>query len=256
VSDALQAIGEGKLDTRLEVGSGDEFGRVEEAVNTMAKSLQQGSALKGALARYMSRDVAHDMVKLAREPEFVAGAERKRITVLFCDLDDFEMIDQLMPEERILEMLNGFFTRAIAAVFDSGGTIDRFSGAGLMATFGADGSRTDPEASALSAARTMVAAMRDTMIPLPEDVDLAVRIGIHTGEALVERTGEGSGGRMAFRAVGGAVDIAAIAMGRAAEVGEMIVITSATISALEDVQGKDVGEVGADGESVRLLAVS
>ena len=155
----------------------------------------------------------------------------------------------------MVEILNTFFGRAVSAVFDNGGTLDRFFGAGLMATFGAYDPQRQHEREGVAAARAMVAAMAWVTDLLPEELGLKVSIGVHSGESQVCRNGEQADGRMAFKAVGGAVDVAAMAMAKASALGEVVVISEASAEAVGEGGMLEVGSIEFGGEPIKLLSL-
>jgi class 3 adenylate cyclase len=235
VSMALDKLGNGDVESRIKVTRTDEFGKLQLAVNTLADSLLQRNALRGSLSRYVSRDVADDVGHLDREVEVIEGGVRKRITVVFCDFDDFEKMAEGQKHEE---------------VFNCGGTLDRFFGAGLMATFGATSREQDHERAALESAKLMQEAMAE--------VDQQLRVGICTGYASVS-DGEDNP-FMAVKAVGDAVNMAARVLAKAKEVNAGILVCKTTMHPLEssgDFHFEQVGTLkgddGAGEEVYRLL---
>src|SRR5438876_10263689 len=104
--------------------------------------------------------------------------ERKVVTVLFADLVGFtSRAEQLDPED-IEEILRPYHERLRAELERHGGTVEKFIGDAVMALFGAPvAHEDDPERAVRSAL-----AIRDA---IAEDGALEVRIGVNTGEALV-----------------------------------------------------------------------
>jgi class 3 adenylate cyclase/tetratricopeptide (TPR) repeat protein len=110
--------------------------------------------------------------------------ERRLVTVLFCDLVDFTArSDQADPED-VGALLRPYHSRQRAEIERLGGTLDKFVGDGVMAVFGAPVAHGDDPERAVRCALGMLAAIGELNQASPS-LDLAVRIGITTGEALV-----------------------------------------------------------------------
>jgi len=225
ITRSLEQIGAGKLDTRINSQRTDEFGIVERAVDEMAESIQEKSALRGSLSRYVSRDVASDVSEDVTEK--FAGTdptlETRQVTALFCDVDGFESLAKGHPPEKVLAALNRFFARTVAAIFENGGTLDRYSGAGLMATFGAIGESEGHEQLALRTALAMQEAFRETS----GCEGFSLRIGIHSDEAFVADPVEHP--EVPFKATGPAVDGAARVVALSRQLGNGILASGDTV---------------------------
>jgi class 3 adenylate cyclase/tetratricopeptide (TPR) repeat protein len=110
--------------------------------------------------------------------------ERKRVSVLFCDLVGFTArSDQADPED-VGALLRPYHLRLRDEIQRFGGTLDKFIGDAVMAVFGAPVAHEDDPERAVRCALGMLAAIEDLNLAHPS-LDLAVRIGITTGEALV-----------------------------------------------------------------------
>ncbi len=113
-----------------------------------------------------------------------AGEERKVVTVLFADLVDWTgNAEQLDPEDvRGLQL--PYFERARTEIERFGGTLEKFIGDAVMAVFGAPTVHEDDPERAVRAALAVRDAVGE-LNELAEDVELHVRIGVNTGEAMV-----------------------------------------------------------------------
>src|SRR5829696_4084082 len=117
-------------------------------------------------------------------PARAPAEERRLVTVLFCDLVDFTArSDQADPED-VGALLRPYHARQRAEIERRGGTLDKFIGDGVMAVFGAPLAHEDDPERAVRCALGMLAAIEELNRASPS-LDLAVRVGITTGEALV-----------------------------------------------------------------------
>ncbi|MFL6252687.1 MAG: ATP-binding protein [Actinomycetes bacterium] len=115
--------------------------------------------------------------------------ERRLVTVLFCDLVDFTARSDRADPEDVGALLRPYHARQRAEIERRGGTLDKFIGDGVMAVFGAPLAHEDDPERAVRCALGMLAAIEELNQGSPS-LDLAVRIGVTTGEALV-RLGPG-----------------------------------------------------------------
>ena len=122
------------------------------------------------------------------------GEERKVVTVLFCDLVGFtSRSDQADPED-VGAMLRPYHTRLRGEIERVGGTLDKLIGDAVMAVFGVPAVHEDDPERAVRCALRMLDAIGELNQAHPA-LELAVRIGINTGEALVALApGSGSEG--------------------------------------------------------------
>ena len=129
---------------------------------------------------------------VAPEP---AAEERKLVTVLFCDIvGSTAKAEQLDPED-VRARLAPYYERVRAELERFGGTVEKFIGDAVVALFGAPVAHEDDPERAVRAAFAVREAMRE-LNAADEWLDLNIRVGINTGEALVvlgARASEGEG---------------------------------------------------------------
>ncbi len=109
------------------------------------------------LARYFSPDVA---AELASEDHDLGVARRQHAAVLFADIVGFTRLSETLGPEGTIVLLRQWHGRLGEIVFRNGGTLDKYIGDGLMATFGTPHPRPDDATRALEAALEMAAAVR------------------------------------------------------------------------------------------------
>ena len=117
-------------------------------------------------------------------PSRVPGEERKVVTVLFCDLVGFtSRSDQADPED-VGAMLRPYHSRLRGEIERVGGTLDKLIGDAVMAVFGVPAVHEDDPERAVRCALRMLDAIGELNQAHPS-LELAVRIGVNSGEALV-----------------------------------------------------------------------
>jgi class 3 adenylate cyclase/tetratricopeptide (TPR) repeat protein len=124
-----------------------------------------------------------------------AREERKVVTVLFADLVGFTSRSERLDPEDVRATLTPYFGRLREELERRGGTVEKFIGDAVMAVFGAPVAHEDDAERAVRAALGIREAVAEMNEQDPE-LDLHVRIGVNTGEALVSleasaREGEG-----------------------------------------------------------------
>ena len=134
--------------------------------------------------------------------------ERKQVTVLFADVKgSMELAGQLDPEQwhRILER---FFEILTEGVHRFEGTVNQYTGDGIMALFGAPIAHEDHAQRACYAALALRDALRELARELKQrhGLDFATRIGINSGEVVVGKIGDDL--RMDYTAQGHTVGLA------------------------------------------------
>jgi hypothetical protein len=117
--------------------------------------------------------------------------ERKQLTVLFADVQgSMDLQEKLDPE--VWPKIMGCFVQILAAgIRRSGGTVDQFTGDGIMALFGAPVAQEDHARRACHAAwhLTKAAATYAEDLRNPRGVDFHVHLGLNSGEVVLYRVG-------------------------------------------------------------------
>lgn len=133
-----------------------------------------------------------------------AAAERRVVTVLFGDLSDFTAWAEDLDPERVGVVTDRVLAGLAHAVNDVGGHVDKLTGDGIMAVFGAPTAHEDDAERAVRAAARMQAAVRRLVA---EEVGggrrLGLRVGLNTGEVLA-----GVQAALAYTVVGDTVNTA------------------------------------------------
>jgi class 3 adenylate cyclase len=143
-------------------------------------------------------------------------AERRQLTVMFCDLVDSTALAVQLDPEDLREVVRAYQETSAAMVQRFGGYIAQYLGDGLLVYFGYPQAHEDDAQRAVHAGFGLVTAMGELNARLAQHpgVRLAVRIGIHTG--LVVGGEMGGGSRQEQLALGETPNVAARIQGLAA----------------------------------------
>jgi class 3 adenylate cyclase/predicted ATPase len=177
-------------------------------------------------------DHAAQIVPLATTPP-APDAERRQLTVLFCDLVDSTKLAQQLDPEDYCAVVRAYQEAAVAAVQPFDGYVAQYLGDGLLVYFGYPQAREDAAQRAVRAGLAMVDAMAplNTRLEPQYGVHVAVRLGLHTGVAVVGSVGSGT--RQEQLAMGDTPNIAARLQGLAAP--NTVVLSAATARLLHGV---------------------
>jgi adenylate cyclase len=117
-------------------------------------------------------------------------AEYKQVTVLFADVVRSMDMAAALGAERLREILAELVDRTKAVVQRYGGTLDKFTGDGIMAVFGAPVALEDHAFRACMAALEIQNASRDlaTEVDRRDGVELRLRVGLNSGQVIEARS--------------------------------------------------------------------
>ena len=147
--------------------------------------------------------------QLLEDPEsFRLGGANQTITVLFADIRGFTSISEHANPEKVVQLLNQYFSAMTEIIFEHGGTLDKFIGDELMALFGAPTAGPDDATNAVRVAVAMQKRMAGLNAELAAQgyQEIAIGVGLHTGVATVGYIG--SEKRSEYTAIGDTVNLA------------------------------------------------
>jgi adenylate cyclase len=216
-------VGEGKLDTRADVKSHDEIGRLGERLNDMVAGLKQ----KLELSKFVSQETVRT---IESKGTVSRQGERKHVTVLFSDIRGFTSFSETRQPEEVVAMLNEYLHAQAEVVLKYGGDIDKFVGDELMARFVGGGS----EERATRCGVEMIEAVERLNAKLPAEAkSISIGVGVNAGEVVLGAMGAED--RMDFTVIGDAVNLGA-RLCSAAERGQVLV-SGAARSAFKELAG-------------------
>ena len=153
------------------------------------------------------------LVKKANEGELQLDLrpEPRLVTVLFSDIVGFTQLSNTLRSRRVAELLNEYLETMTHAIFNHGGTVDKFMGDAVLALFGApeEMSPNEQVKRAIAAARQMYSDLDGLNERWAQQGigPVKFRCGIHQGTAVVGMFG--SSERSDYTAIGPSVNIAA-----------------------------------------------
>jgi adenylate cyclase len=157
------------------------------------------------LARYFCPTVV-DVLASAGPDETVA--RRQPVAVLFADIKGFTPASESLGAEGTMELLQGFHHHVTRVVFEHRGTLEKYIGDAVMATFGTPSPGPDDASRALRCAWQLLDETRrwSEQRVARGAPPVQIGIGIHYGDAVVGSIGDGQ--RLDYAVIGDPVNVA------------------------------------------------
>ena len=156
------------------------------------------------LARYFSPNVVE---QLSQNDDPLKQVRTQNVAVLFVDIVSFTAYAADRPSDDVIKTLRSFHSLMEAEVFRHDGTLDKYLGDGLMATFGTPFAGERDATNALTCARAMMEAMEgwnEARVAVGEP-PLRAAFGLHYGPAVL---GDIGSNRLEFAVIGNTVNVA------------------------------------------------
>jgi len=178
---------------------------VDPTVTQLKADLADRDVMIDRLRRFMPPIVADSVL---HDQERLRG-ERREVTVLFLDGVGFTRLSVSLDPEAVFNLINDLLTRLVACVHRYGGLVDKFTGDGLMAVFGAPvAHENDAELSVRAAIDMQHAASEFAEIARAQlGAPVQIRIGINRGPVIAGVLGTRE--QSAYTVIGETVNLAA-----------------------------------------------
>jgi adenylate cyclase len=202
---------------------------------TLALAVRRSNALlishaglereRANLARYFSPNVVNE---LSGNDEPLTRVRTQDVAVLFADIVGFTAYTDGRDPNEVIDTLRQFHERMEREVFQHGGTLDKYLGDGLMATFGTPFAGDSDALNALRCARGMIASIAELN---RERIDrgeppIQVSVGLHYGQVVLGDIGLN---RLEFAVIGTTVNAASRLEALTREFGCAIVVSDALV---------------------------
>ncbi len=198
------------------------------------------------LARHFPPTIVDE---IAERDQPLGSVRAQTVTVMFTDIVGFTRLAERQSPDQVIELLRRFHGLMEKTVFDHGGTLDKFLGDGIMATFGTPDPRPEDAANALKCAEAMLHEIdRWNQQRLDRDqTPIQLSIGVHRGEVVLGDIG--SERRLEFATLGDAVNVASRLEALTRELNVRLIVSDAAKQSADDIRGpSDDGGYAAGGE--------
>lgn len=212
---------------------------------------------KKRLSRYFSPAVVEDII--SKKEDVNLGSARRRVTILFSDIRGFTSISEKMSPEDVVGFLREYLTVMTDAVFQHGGTVDKYIGDAVMALYNVPFDQPDHAAQAVRTALAFQERVKllSEKFKAKHGLELRCGVGVHTGDAVVGTIGAEQ--RLEYTAIGDTINLGSRLESITKEYHVSIIISESTY---EEVKGqfltRYLGEVKVKGKEipVKIYAVA
>lgn len=227
---------DGRLEGSLPVTSSDEIGNLTTAFNSMTGELRKADMVRDMFGKYIDPRIVKDLIN---QHQFTTShGERQVMTILFADMRGFTDLSEGLIPDKLVTVLNRYFTLMSEAVHENDGVIDKFIGDAVMAYWGMPFNQENRQAQLTAqAALEMFEKIKILRKELPELMgirrnlpEISIRIGIATGEVVVGNIG--SEKTKSYTVIGDTVNLASRLEGANKAYGTQILITKETCDLL------------------------
>jgi len=194
----------------------------------LARTQIQTERARANLTRYFSPGLVDRLA--ASDAPF--GPDRAaEVGVLFADIVGFTRLSETADAETVIRLLRDFHGRMARTVFDHGGTVDKYIGDCIMATFGTPEAGPRDASNALACARAMLASLEALNAERGGrgEPPLAVGIGVHYGPAVLGDIGDER--RVEFAVIGDTVNVASRLEALTRQSGTPLLVSEETVEA-------------------------
>jgi class 3 adenylate cyclase/ActR/RegA family two-component response regulator len=235
---------------------------VEAQRKTLEKQTRElqyfNNSLRNAFSTYLSASVVEELI--ADPTRLQLGGIQRRMTAMFTDIRNFARIAEMLPPEKLVDLLNRYLSAMSDVILEQKGTIDKYEGDAIVSFFGAPLELEDHAFRACASAVVMKRLEEELnrkieaggMSPAP----LLTRIGINTGDMVVGNMGTER--KMNYTIMGSAVNLASRLEGINKQYGTWVLASESTVKDCGDrIFSRRLDRVRAAGisEPVRIYEV-
>lgn len=198
---ATQAVRDGRLDTRLPLGTTSEFARLTESFNEMTEGLALKERYHSVLSMVTDAQVAEQLMA----GKIQLGGEAREVSILFCDIRGYTAMSCGRDPAEVITLLNQHMGALTEVVYRWHGVITQFAGDAIMVVFGAPTSHGNDPVCAAHCAWEMLAAR--ARLNQTSALPLEIGVGIASGPVVAGCIGAER--RADYTVVGERVNLAA-----------------------------------------------
>ena len=180
---------------------------IARARRLLVRSVSEAAAARN-LSRFFDPAVAA-RIRGAAMTIKAGDGEQRDVAILACDLRGFTRLSTEMKPDEVMKLLQHYQERMCPLIVDNGGSIDKFLGDGILASFGAVSETTTPAADALRTADALIQAAGQWAEARRDAGLRPLEMGVAVASGRVVFGAVGDGERLEFTVIGDAVNWAA-----------------------------------------------
>lgn len=194
-------ISDGHYQGQLDIRGYDEIGVLADAFNHLSQGLFERDRVRDVLGKVTSPAIASQLMA----SEINLGGEERVVTILFADIRNFTTICEMLTPSQSLEFLNKYLGIMNVIIEKHNGLVDKFTGDGLMALFGAPIASENDATNAVLAALEIASTIKEKS---DNDLGIQIEVGIGINTAKVIAGNIGSESRLNYTVLGDGVNLA------------------------------------------------
>lgn len=229
-STAIRALEEGNLKSlpHLPESCITEFNDVATSFNKMVHTLHDRERIGRLFGKFLPPEIAHQLLESQSDTGTIPPNKCVAST-LFVDLQGFTSMSEKADPQDVVDILNAYFTDAIAVIEANNGIVIQYQGDAILAVFNAVGELPNHADAALDTAISLQKLVHTKQF---NGMTLRCRCGVNTGELVAGSAG--APGRLSFTVYGDTVNSAARLEAMNKELGTKILIGESTRNRLND----------------------
>ena len=246
--EAMEKVGQGELNVRVEVGGSRDLRRISAGFNSMAESLsttlhdldvrnQELVETNQATSRFVPFQFLELLDRRSIREIHRGDQTQLDMSVMFCDIRNFTTVAEKMGPEATFAFINRYLSEMEVEIHKEHGFINDFFGDGIMALFypGAD--------AAVRAALGMLAALNDfnRTLAATEEAPIRIGIGIDSGALMLGTIGGKE--RLSCTVIGDVANMAARVEGMTKLYRASLLISQGTYGQLDSISNYQIREV-------------
>jgi adenylate cyclase len=162
--------------------------------------------IKNLFGRYVSPQVADEILNLSDSGKLQLGGEQRIVSVLFADIRGFTQMSERMSPKEVVDILNNYLSIIVDKVLEHEGMVNKFAGDCIMAVWNTPKLHHDHAVLAVRAAYESQQLILKKQKDNPSLHVVQFGMGINTGEAVAGNMG--STGRAEYTVIGDSVNLA------------------------------------------------
>ncbi|MFZ5950551.1 MAG: adenylate/guanylate cyclase domain-containing protein [Candidatus Rifleibacteriota bacterium] len=225
----MQKLADGDFNVQTSVLFDDEIGRLKLNFNMMVGQLKERDEIKDTFGKYVSIEIARHLIE---NRKVALGGENIVATILFSDIRNFTSMSEKMSPEEVVSMLNVYFSYITEPIMQNRGVINKFIGDAVMAIFtphlGSENHVEDAINAALGMRQRLAELNSSDQLKFP----VKFGVGLNTGALVAGNIGTEK--RFEYTVIGDTVNVASRMESLSKEVGNDIILSEATMSAVPE----------------------